>query len=59
MTRRQLAKIAFDDQHLRLMLAVRTAAPGQKQRAKDAVTAYVTACLAEAAAALKAAGRRR
>lgn len=58
MTRRQIASRAFDAEHRRLLLAVRTAPPGQKQKAKDAVTAYVTACLAEAAAALKAAGRR-
>lgn len=50
MTRRQIARRAFDAEHRRLLLAVRTAPSGQKQRAKDALRAYVTKLLGEAAA---------
>ncbi len=50
MNRKQISRRAFDSEHRRLLLAVRTAAPGQKQKAKDAVQDYVTKLLEEAAA---------
>lgn len=50
MNRKQISRRAFDPEHRRLLLAVRTAPSGQKQKAKDAVQAYVTKLLKEAKA---------
>lgn len=46
MTRRQLARRAFDPVHKRLALAAHDAAGGQKLRAEERLKNYVTACLA-------------
>lgn len=46
MTRRQLARRAFDHDHKRLMYAAHDAPGGQKVKAGKRLQDYVTACLA-------------
>lgn len=59
MTRRQLVVRAFDPEHKRLLLAAHAARGGEKTRAQERVTAYVTACLVEAGLASARPRRRR
>ncbi len=59
MTRRQLARRAFDPQHKRLMFAAHDAPGGQKVKAGKTLQAYVTACLASLPRPARPAGRGR
>ena len=45
MSRKQIARMAFDPEHKRLMAAYRNATGGHKTKALAALRAYVTACL--------------
>lgn len=45
MTKRQMARVAFDPEHLRLMRRARHAAPGQREQRRKELVAYVASVL--------------